>query len=829
MSLFYYEVKQAWQSLQKKKGYSRSIILTIGITLGALLCILTLNYLLLIKPLTYPEQDKLFLANHVLFDQAGHLQTRDNSTGSIIELYQDNSVFSDSAILNYSWSLIETHPSQPLVNTIETVPEYFKLFSVPIIKGRGFEQTEAINERHPVAVISFKAWLKYFNKATDILDKKIELAGMSYRIIGVIGSQFVEPQIYQVGRETDVWLPWDVQDNLKFLYDQWNTYDTGVFIGKLKDGVSMNQGEQKLTSILDELWQEEVLSSKNLIQVEKKDWSSQVELTPVINAILGDTRSLALLMLAAVIGLVLITSTNVINLLMARTVETQKKLAIHATLGAKKNHLYQLFFAEISILMFGAILLALILANVGFEIMRNYFSTVLPRVSELGIDLFTVVSGIIIMLSLSMILAKAGTQVIDYRSLNSVLVGGGKGTGFQVSKKIRSRLIILQVAIASFLLFFSINLGIRASEPIFQSKGFSVEDLYELYLPPSKLPFPDAKKRNAFVVDIKRIFSQDPAVEIISHSSHIYNAARKQHFIVLGKGKDHEQTISALEDRVDQQYFSMIGQTILQGDNFSLTDIDNVYRERAGEVEENENKVAIVNQAFAKKIQLNGQVIGQLIRIGPYSPFKIIGIVKDAIRAPLTIGEPRVYTPSTESGFAFIIKFRPGMSLSREKIVALVKQAGSKNPPYGYGAVSETHQLRLFAKIATSIATATLSMIVMFLVMIGLYGIVNYGTQMRRFELGARLAIGAKRKDLIKLILTDNLNSIFLGLSISVFIILTTMITLPEVVTNFSVLQLILIFSVTVLLISLVSLVACYLPLRQYINRAAIYSLRGSE
>ncbi len=245
-----------------------------GITLGTLLCVLTLNHLLLIKPLTYPDQDKLFLANHVLFDQEGQLQTRDNSTQSIIELYENNSVFSDSAILNYSWNLIETHPAQPLVNTIETVPEYFNLFSVPMIKGRGFEQTEAINERHPVAVISFKAWQKHFNKSADILDKKIDLAGISYRIIGVIGPQFVEPQIYQVGRETDVWLPWDVQDNLKFLYDRWNTYDTGIYIGKLKDDVSMNQGEQILTSVLDELWQEDIVSSKKPTQSEKRGWSS---------------------------------------------------------------------------------------------------------------------------------------------------------------------------------------------------------------------------------------------------------------------------------------------------------------------------------------------------------------------------------------------------------------------------------------------------------------------------------------------------------------------------------------------------------------------------
>ncbi len=302
-----------------------------------------------------------------------------------------------------------------------------------------------------------------------------------------------------------------------------------------------------------------------------------------------------------------------------------------------------------------------------------------------------------------------------------------------------------------------------------------------------------------------------------------------QYFTLLGTGNDNQQIISAKEDRVDQQYFAMIGQSILLGDNFSLTDIDNVYREKAGEVEKNENRVAIVNQAFAKRIRPNGQVIGRLIRIGNYSPFKIIGIVRDAIRAPLTMGEPRVYTPSTESGFAFIIKYRPGMSHSRDEIVSLVKQVGSKNPPYGYGSVSETHQLRLFAQTAITIATATLTILVMFLVMIGLFGTVNYSTQMRRFELGTRLALGASGNDLIRLILMDNLNSILLGLSISFFVIVTSLILIPEVLIYYSALQLGLIFTGTVLLIGLISFAACYLPLRLYINRPAIYSLRGSD
>jgi len=842
MSYSLHNYRQAYSNLKKKKGYSSTIILTIGITLGALLCVLTLNHLLLVKPLPYPEQDKLFLANHVQVDQQGEVQTRENSIKSMIELYEDKSVLSKSMIAYYAWSLIETHPAQPLVNTIETVPEYFEIFSVPIIKGRAFEQSEAINNRNPVAVISYNVWLKYFDKSADILDRKIELAGMSYRIIGVISDNFVEPQIYQVGRKTDIWLTWNAKGDLTYSLGDWESYEANIFVGKLKNDTSVNQGQQILTSVLNELWQDKIATEEyNSSYVERKNWTSRVELTPVVNVIIGDTRSLALLMLAAIIGLVVIALSNVVNLLMARTIETQKQLAIHAALGAKQKHLYHLIFSEVFILMSVAVLLALFISNLGFRIMQHYFSDVLPRVAELTLDYFTFISAAISLIGFSVILAKISVHAIDYKSLNSVLASSGKGTGFQVSKATRNRLITLQVAIASLLLFASINLGIKSLEPILLSKGFSTENLYDLYLPPNKLPFPDAKKRHAFVLEIKRIFSQEPAVKMISHSSHIYNAGRDKRFVVLGVGNEKgddtdknngwviEQSIPAKESRVDQQYFSMIEQSILQGDNFSSVDIGNVYREKSGEVEKNENRVAIVNQAFAEKIQPDGQAIGRLIRLGRGSLYRIIGIAQNSIRAPLTFSEPRVFTPSTESGFAFIIKYQPGLSLSREKIVALIKQIGSKNPPYGYNSVSEAHQQRLFAQIATSIAIAVLVVILVFLVMIGLYGIVSYSTKMRRFELGTRLAIGAKPKHLIQLILKENSMPILSGLGISVFFVLTVMMTLPNVITSFSLLQIALSFIGTVSLISLISLVACYIPLRHYINRPAIYSLRASE
>jgi ABC-type antimicrobial peptide transport system permease subunit len=135
----------------------------------------------------------------------------------------------------------------------------------------------------------------------------------------------------------------------------------------------------------------------------------------------------------------------------------------------------------------------------------------------------------------------------------------------------------------------------------------------------------------------------------------------------------------------------------------------------------------------------------------------------------------------------------------------------------------------LFTQYTTAITSAALAVITFFLAAIGLYGILSYSTQMRRFEIGTRLAIGAKRFDLIRLIIKDNLSSVILGMILSLLILVGLYLGFSEQLASYINITLVYLFIITVALISLISLFACYWPLRPFINRPAIHSLRGSE
>ena len=189
----------------------------------------------------------------------------------------------------------------------------------------------------------------------------------------------------------------------------------------------------------------------------------------------------------------------------------------------------------------------------------------------------------------------------------------------------------------------------------------------------------------------------------------------------------------------------------------------------------------------------------------------------------------RVYTPADLASTQMTLKLKPDQTISRQEVVSAIKSVSNLYALFSLDKLSDIQQKRLFTQYATAITTAVLAMVTLFLASIGLYGILSYGTQMRRFELGTRMALGAKRKQLISLIVQDNAWVIALGMAVSVILMLLLYIAYAEVVRSYLGLAQLGVFTFTVVIISLLSLFACYWPLRQYINQPAIHSLRGSD
>ena len=811
MSQFIYQYKQAASSLKKKPGFVSTVVTTMGITLGALLCILTLAYVLIAKPLPYPDQEHLYLVESSFLDTKKEDIGKAFTYPGLIHLYQNQTVFEKSALVYYGEDVLTSHPSQPSLSTAFVTPEWFTLFGATMALGRVFEQTEVLNSNNPVAILTFQTWQTEFAANPDILGQKVNFAGISYQIVGVLKSTFIEPQIYQTGRKSQIYLPWDFNEADEYHRTSWgNISDNQKFIGKLSTQLSITQIEQLLTPLMNDTWQEKVAGEDFF-----NGWSLGTAISPLKSVIIGDNQSTVYMLLAGVIGLVLIACANISNLFMSRTAEQQRQLAIHAAVGASKKHLFKSLFAESGLLMGLAILLALIIALAGFFVLQHFLAERLPRVDELTLNSFTLASAIAIAVLLAFFFAKLSSNMINYRLLNATLQTSGKGAGIQVSLRIRKLLIISQVAIVTALVFVNIGLFKGALNTIDAQIGFDSNNITTLLIASATSTPATKEERIAIMTELKAKLIQLPQVEALSQSPSPLSGfginaqvvvATNEHLVVETK-------------YVDNNYFTLINQPLVEGDYFSAADI------------KDEVDLLIVNQAYARHLAGDASPIGMQINFGePGDPAsKVIGVVK-AITIPGSLEAPmRAYRSTNRSNTRLMLKLNADQNVTREQATALIQGVTSQYSLFQLTALNDRREQLLFTQYITAITSAVLALLTFFLAAIGLYGILSYSTQMRRFEIGTRLALGAKRYDLIMMIIKDNTMPLIYGVATSIVLLLALYIGFAEQLENYIKLQLVGIFVLTLCLISTIAWFACYWPLRQFINCPAIFSLRGSD
>lgn len=808
MRQFIYYQKQAWANLQKKVAFVATVIITMGTTLGVLLCVLTLGHLLLVKPLPYPEQDRLYKVNHIMDDNKGEITANAFTYPGLIHLYKNQDIFEETALFYYSEDVLTSLSHQPRLAVGYITPEWFNLLGSKVALGRLFEATEGLDKNNPVAILTYKTWQEEFAGRADILGQKVSFSGITYRIVGVLDKHFIEPQINNSGLDTTLWLPWDFNPQTRFK-ERWGNIDNNyTFVGRIKPDISKEQADQTLTPLINNTWQEQVVDVPFF-----NGWTIAADVVSFKNTIVGDSKRMIIILSAGVLGLVIIAFTNVANLFMSRTAEQQRQLALYAALGAKKSHLLRTLFAESSNLMAVAILLALVIASIGFNLMQTQFATILPRLSELKLNIFTLGAGVAFAFLFALLFALISAKMINYRKLNAQLQSSGKGTGVQVSKKFRQILIVSQIAVATVLVFANINLFNGVVKIIQQPLGFQIDNMVTVALSISTTEEISEEEGSALMTSVRQKISALPEVKSVSQS----NSPLRYFSLIAITEKRTNTSYTPDYKQVDANYFEQIQQPLLSGRVFTSAEIrDGAYS-------------VIVNDVFAKTLSESGDALGIQLEIGD-NPHTIIGVVKNVtLPGPSTRIANRLYLPASPASTQMNLTLEPYQSISREQVVAAIEEVSSRYALFNLQVLPQQKDEQLFIQYATAVTTAILAIVTLFLASVGLYGIISYGTQMRRFEIGTRMAIGAKRGNLISLIVHDNARVIIIGFVLSIVLLGAGYFAYGDNLAEYVNLSLITVFAATLISISLLALFACYWPLRQYINNPAIHLLRGSE
>ncbi len=796
-----YQLKQAFLSLQKSKGFVASVIITIGITLGALICASSLAYIMFIKPLPYPEQERLINVEHQLIDHNGNVDGRAFTYPNLMYLYQQQTIFEQSALIYRDGAVLTSVASEPMLPVSYVNPEWFEMLNATTAIGRGFESSEQIDQFNPVAVISYQLWQETFDGTPDVLSKSLTFADKSFQIIGVLSESFVEPQIAGPGFDTQVYIPWDYNSVVEEERNAWGNDDSGLsFIGKLKAPLTAIQVSEALATLVNSNWQAQVAERQFF-----NNWRIGIEATKLQDYIISDSAQNVILLVIGSLGLVIIACTNIANLFIARTAQRQKLLATMAAVGASRRQLFGGMVAETGIMMVFAVLLAQGIAIAGFNTIEHYLADELPRIDELGINGFFISISLVLATVLTLIFSWLTLRMVNYRVLSASLQSSGKGNGVQVSKRVRNLLISCQIAIATLLVFINLLLFQDAINMVNQPLGYETDNRYAMVL-----AFPSSEQRlnEDQLTQLKKALHASPKITDVSQAMRPTLFSTRAITVA-----ETQQRLTARGKDIDHHYFQLVNQRLIAGRNFTEEDIQN--RER----------VVVVNEVLAQQLAPNGEAIGVTFTNGA----KVIGVVETITVPGQRYTEGRFYYPASLSRNMLLVKVAEHQKLSREEVVTIFKNVDQQLKLFSFSSLTDNKNARLFSSISTAYTTLVLVILTFALSALGLYGILHFATQMRRAEIGTRMSIGAKGSDIIRLIIKDNAIAILTGLGISIVVLGAGYLVFNSLLNDLVSKGVLLSFIVTLMLISMVAFCACYLPLRQYIYQPVVKSLRGSQ
>ena len=796
-SFFKQDIKLAFINLLKLPGFSFTVIATLSLTLAALAVVLNINYLVLSKPLPYPNADNL-----ITTDQSetinGETQYGFQILSAQFHIYNNDTVIDEMALMSLFGDRLTDLAQAPYLDGMRVTPEYFSLLRPAMHLGRYFNDNEGINDKQKVIILSYKFWQKHFKGQSDIIGQYTQLGQSRYQIIGVTSEDFVAPEVFG-SFPVDAFISFDEEVSLT---SNWDSITGGINgIARLKPGVSLTQANSELGPQINALYQGREGVAANT--------SIGAQFLPLKQKIIARSTDMALILLAGVITLLLIAISNLTNLFLSRAAQKQNVMAIQAALGAQAKHVFMSMFAEALILCLTACLFGLILAGwimVWLDADLQYMFT---RLQRLELDEITIFISAFISLIIAFIMAWIGAKQVDYSQLNNHLHSSGKGTGAQISHFTRNVLVASQIGFATLLLFGATSVLTPAINKLNQDIGFNSKNVHYLRVDAGSL------ERTQYLTlsnDIKSTLRSAAQVNDVAKT-----AVTPLHMgweIYLYDAKNTMLGIFSVG------YFDTNSFALLQHEFVNGTGFTPISGEQPAPAE------VIVSESLAKRLFNDESAVGKVLQTEINTPLTVVGVVRD-IYVPdrrSSYATERFYLPYSPARLGF--KIKTTAQLKTQQVKSLLKGIDPNLSISQFSSLDELLDIRLRETQLTALLTISLILLALSLAAGGVYGVLSYSVLMRRYELGIHLSLGAHTHTVIKMVIKQNIKPVFIGVLSGCFLACITYLL------NDKFWQANINLDLTSLLIALpvimsISVLACYLPVRKVVIDDPLKALRS--
>jgi len=798
------DLRYAVRQFLKTPGLTILVIITIALGVGANTALFSVVNGVLLNPLPYPEPDQLV----ALRESKPNFEWGTIPYPTFRDWQKDNHTFSSIAVWRgYAFSLTGTGEAEQ-VNAQLVSSDFFPILGVKPLLGRSFLAGEDEIGAAPIAVISEGLWRRKFASAPDILSKGITLDGNSYSIVGVIpaGPHF---PMGSASARREVFVPIGQWKNNLLTSRGAGLGINGI--GRLKPGVTIEQARADMTSVSNNLAAAFPDTNKGI----------SARLIPFKQWMVGDIGSLLLVLLASVGFVLLIACVNVANLLLARSTSRTREFAVRSALGASQRRMVRQLLTESLLLAVAGGMLGLMLAAWGTRAALSVLPTALPRTEEIGLDIRVLFFTLAISLLAGILFGLVPALKMSPSRLQETLKEGGRGMSGG-RHRVQGAFVVAEMAMALVLLAGA-GLMIRSLTRLWGvDPGFNSRNVLTvgLTLPQSMMAASPDAIRAAFREFDHKIASI-PGVEAVSQTWGSVPMAGddEQTFWFEGQPKpaNPNDRSWAIDYIVEPGYLKAMEIPLLRGRFF--TNQDN----------EHSPRVVVVDDVFARKYFPNENPVGKRILRDDASPEEIVGVVGHIKQWGLDADDTeklraQIYIPCMQMPDAFIT-----MQASGSTVIIRSRQAGTGLlDSIRHASQQISNEQIIFNPqtmdqiIADSLAERRFSMILfgafaalaLLLASVGIYGVISHVVGQRTHEIGIRMALGARRLDVLRLILVGAGRVALIGVALGLVCALSLTSLLANRLYGVSPQDPITFVAVPSILIA-VALLASYLPARR--------------
>ncbi|MDQ6829869.1 MAG: ABC transporter permease [Gemmatimonadota bacterium] len=801
-----HDIRYALRGMLRKPAFSAVVLLTLSLGIGANAAIFAVVNGILLRPLPYRDAARIVHFEHT--DPYWSV-----SEPEFMDYKRDMRSFELLAAYNTGDVSLTGGDEPARVEVARVSNEFFHVLGVQPQVGRTFTPDEYASKGGSVIVLSDAVWRARFGADRHMVGKDVMINGRPRTVIGIMPPRFDYPASI-----TGIWSP--MRLNPDSLWTRNNHYLS--MVGKLALGTSVERARVEAMT-LERRWMkdfpETYFPGKPLL----------ANMSTITDSIIGSTRPFLLALLGAVAFVLLIACVNVANLLLARGESRRKELAIRTALGASRRRLVRQVLTESALYAIGGGALGIALAWWGQRLLIAAAPTTIPRLGEIHMDATVLAFTFVVSLATGMLFGLVPALRGSRDDSADTLKEGGKtsttGTGFRTARGV---LVVAEVALAVVMLTGA-GLMLRSLWKLQGTDlGFDPSRVLTMQIALPLAAYPEGRTID-FFQDLTTRVEAMPGVR----------AAAAVRSLPIGGGGDIwsiqidgrvvkviSEAPSAAPQQVTPDYFKALSIPILRGRRFLASD-------RVGAP-----YVAMVNETMAKQLWPGKDPVGHTIRMFDTTAMwaTVVGVVKDVRSRGLEEEiPPTMYFPHAQAGktnygsaltMSLVIHTAGDPALAAGAVRAAVRAIDKNVPVSQVRTMDEVVAGSIASRRFSTTLLAAFALLALVLAGIGIYGVIAYSVSQRTYEIGLRMALGAQRGSVMRLVLTQGMRMTAIGLAIGIVGAIAIMRLLRSMLVSVSVLDLPTLGTVSLALAAVAAL-ACLLPARRAVDISPTEALRS--